>query len=102
MSSDKIVVLASFVPKPGLEGRVEEVLRGMLAPTRSEPGNEMYDLCTSEVDGRSRFHLLERYADPSALDAHRQTEHYRSYRAAIVELLDADIDVMVMTGADVV
>ncbi|TDT14905.1 quinol monooxygenase YgiN [Ilumatobacter fluminis] len=102
MSSNQIVVLATFTPKSGAEQEVEDVLRGMIQPTRSEGGNEMYDLCRSSSNGRQQFHLVERYRDQSALEDHRQTDHYRSYRAAIPELLDEDISVVVMDALDVV
>ena len=101
MSGDKIIVVATFVPNAGMEDSVEAVLRGMVGPTRSEDGNEQYDLCESNEQGQRRFHLLERYADAAALDAHRATDHYVSYRASILDLLDGGVQVAVMSAIDV-
>ncbi|MBE89824.1 MAG: antibiotic biosynthesis monooxygenase [Rhodospirillaceae bacterium] len=101
--ADKIYVFASFKPADGKESEVESVLRGMCAPTRNEPGNEIYDLHvkTAGSDDGPSFHLFERYSDAAALDAHRETEHYKNYRAAIMDLLGAPIHVVVMEGVNV-
>lgn len=101
--ADKIYVFASFKPADGQESEVESVLRGMCAPTRNEPGNEIYDLhvkTAGSEDGPS-FHLFERYIDAAALDAHRETVHYKNYRATIMDLLGVPIHVVVMEGLDV-
>lgn len=99
----KVYVFASFTPADGKKDEVEAVLRGMCAPTRNEPGNEIYDLhvkTAGSEDGDS-FHLYERYIDAAALDAHRETEHYKNYRATIMDLLAKPIHVVVMDGVDV-
>lgn len=101
MKSDAVTVLATFDPLPEAVDDVERVLRGMLAPTRAEPGNEIYDLFASGTGADLRFHLLERYDDTDALQAHRKTAHYQTYRAAIGDLLASDIGVVVMAGRDV-
>lgn len=101
MKPDAVTVLATFEPRPDAVDEVERVLRGMLEPTRAEPGNEIYDLYCSGTDADLRFHLLERYDDGAALQAHRDTDHYKAYRAAIGDLLAADIGVVVMAGRDV-
>lgn len=99
----KVYVFASFKPADGKETEVETILRGMCAPTRGEPGNEVYDLHVKTFgseEGNS-FHLFERYVDADALDAHRETEHYKNYRASIMDLLAEPIHVVVMDGVDV-
>ncbi len=101
--AEKVYVFASFKPAPGKESEVETVLRGMCAPTRNEPGNENYDLHvkTAGSEEGPSFHLFVRYIDATALDAHRETEHYKNYRAAIMDLLGSPIHVVVMDGVDV-
>ncbi len=32
-------IIARFQPRPGSADNVEQILRGMIAPTRSEPGS---------------------------------------------------------------
>lgn len=100
MATEPVTVFASFVPKPGQERAVEGVLRGMVGPTRQEPGCWVYDLYRS-AEGPATFHLFERYADRAALDAHRQTAHYRDYRARIADLLAEPIRVVLLTPLDV-
>lgn len=90
------IVFASFRPADGHEGDVEKVLRGMVEPSRAEPGCEVYDLYRSDRG----YHLFERYHNQEALDAHRATDHYQHYRAAIGDLLAEPIDVVVLTEVD--
>lgn len=92
-----VVVLASFRPKDGQSDDVEKILQGMVAPSRAEAGCERYDL----YRGPSGFHLFERYRDGAALDAHRDTDHYRAYRAAIADHLAEDIGVLKLEPIDV-
>ena len=71
MAGNPVIVFASFSPNLGQEGDVEEILRGMVGPTRTEPGNEIYDLYkkTADSDGAPTFHFFERYTDADALQA---------------------------------
>lgn len=94
-----IIVFAGFRPKPGDEAEVEAILRGMVVPTRSEAGCRRYDLYRS-ADGK-RFHLFEIYDDEAALDHHRSTGHYKSYRAQIADLLAEPITVQTVVPVDV-
>lgn len=102
MAGNPVIVFASFSPNPGMEGDVEEILRGMVGPTRAEPGNEIYDLYrkTAEADGPPTFHLFERYADTDALQAHRDSAHYKAYRAKISDFLSEAIGVVVLDAVD--
>ena len=99
MAVAPVTVFASFLPKPGQEREVEQVLQGMVGPTRAEPGCRRYDLYRA-AEGAASFHLFEIYADRAALDAHRATEHYRAYRARIQDLLAEPIKVNMLTGVD--
>lgn len=96
----QIIVFASFIPKPGEEDKVEQLLRGMVAPTRAEPGNVLYDLYRTNT-GADSFHFFEIYQDQAALEAHRTTDHYKAYRAAIPNHLAEPIGVKVLAGLDV-
>lgn len=102
MNSDPVLVIASFRPLPGAEAAVERILRGMVAPTRAEPGNDIYDLFegVSNTAGQRTFHLFEKYLDAAALEAHRATEHYKNYRAAIAEHLAEPVGVIVLKAID--
>ena len=97
MSDQPVMVFASFVPGEGKTEAAAAILRRMRTATRQEPGNEVYDLFQAESDGRTTFHLIERYTNQAALEAHRATEHYIAYRAEIPDLLDEPIGVIVLT-----
>lgn len=96
----RVSVIARFFPKSGQEDAVEGILLGMVAPTRNEPGCNRYDLYRVK-DGPVQFALFEIYKDQAALEAHRATEHYKSYRARIMDLLSEPISVLVLNGVDV-
>lgn len=104
MAGNPVIVFASFSPNAGQEGDVEEILKGMVGPTRAEPGNETYDLYekTAEAEGPKTFHLFERYTDADALQAHRDSEHYKAYRAKIADYLSEPIGVAVLDAVDAV
>lgn len=91
-----VAVVASFTPRPGASQEVQRILEGMVAPSRAEPGCERYEL----YEGEKGFHLIERYRDGEALAAHRATDHYQGYRAAIGEHLEGEIAVLKMTPID--
>jgi quinol monooxygenase YgiN len=95
------LVFVRFFPKPGNEARVESILRGMIAPTRQEPGCLRYDFYESNNTTASRiFCLVERYADAAAQQAHRETSHYKDYRANIMDLLAQPIEVNLLDPLD--
>ena len=98
----KIVVLASFYPKNEKNNEVKEIILSMVDPTRSEEGNEIYNLYeVKNDDGKNiSFHLFEVYKDSAALNFHRNTSHYKNYRTKIVDFLDRPIEVKVLTSID--
>jgi len=104
MKTSKIVVLASFYPKNQKNNEVKEIILGMVNPTRAEEGNEIYNFYEwkNEEDKNVSFHLFEVYKNSLALDFHKQTTHYKSYRSKIVDLLDKPIEVKVLTSIDAI
>ena len=95
----QVIVFASFTPKEGAFAKAQEIIQGMVVPTRAEEGNQKYDFYVT-TDGKS-LHLFEIYADQAALEFHRGTEHYKAYRAVIVDYLAEPIGVKVLSGIDV-
>lgn len=96
---DPVIVIASFTPKPGESTAFIELMTPMVAATRLEQGNEVYDLY---ADDSGSYHLFERYTDSAALDEHRASDHYRKYRAGVADILDGTVGVMVLSEHDVV
>lgn len=74
----ELVIIAQYRARAGEEGRVEEALRKMVAPTRAEPGNLDYQVLRDPGDP-ALFVLFERYADAAAFDAHRATAHFATW-----------------------
>lgn len=100
MTDSRIAIVASFTPKPGREAEVERILRGMVAPTRAEPGCRRYDLYRNRGEG-PLLTLFEIYDDFAAIEHHRSTAHFKDYRAAIADLLAAPIAAALYDGVDV-
>lgn len=100
MQDHAVTVFASFRPIPGKEPELQELLAWMVGNTRAEPGCERYDLYRGEGEPAT-FHLFESYRDGRALERHRDAAYFVEYRRRVVDLLEAPIDVVVMTGVDV-
>ena len=84
-----IVLTAKYVAKTGKGDEVEGLLRRM-APlvTANEPGCKVYHANRS-TDNPDIFLLYEHYADQAALDAHRNTRHFKEIiEGVIVPLLE--------------
>lgn len=93
--SRPLMVFASFHPRDGHADAVRDILLDMRTATRNEPGCQQYDVLVAEQDGSTAYHIVEKYTDDNALQAHRDSEHYKAYRAAIPELLVGPIGVVV-------
>jgi len=59
------------------------------ASMRDEPGCVRFDVIADAADP-DRFMLYELYRDQGALEAHRRTVHFRRWREAAAEVLEAD------------
>jgi quinol monooxygenase YgiN len=95
------LVFVRFFPKAGQEAAVESILRGMVGSTRQEPGCRRYDLYRTTVAASGTiFCLVERYANDAAAQAHRETAHYKDYRAGIMDLLERPIEVTMLEPLD--
>ena len=94
-----ISVVATFNPKENQANEVEQILRGMVGPTRKEVGCLRYELYGAASTER-QFVLIEAYADQAALEAHRATEHYKNYRSRIADALKEPIKVAVLNTID--
>jgi len=92
-----VTVFASFYPKKDKTDEVRNILNAMVEPTRAESGNKTYDLFSMKSESNEEtFHLFEIYDGKEALEFHRGTEHYKNYRANIVQHLIKPIEVKVL------
>ena len=85
--SDNVKIMAILAARPGKADELRALLDGMIAPSRSEPGNLRYDLWQDQSDP-ARFVLDELYADNAAVTAHRATPHFQNYLSVIGELAE--------------
>jgi quinol monooxygenase YgiN len=74
----QVQLIARHTMKPGQEAEVRSALSELIAAARKEPGNLAFDAYRSVEDDLS-YVLLERYASPEALAAHRDAPHFRKY-----------------------
>lgn len=62
--------------KPGRIQEFFDVFRINFEGTRAEPGNYRFDVLQDPED-ENHFVIYEAFEDEAAVDAHRQTQHYR-------------------------
>ena len=84
-------VVAHMRAKEGKGAELGEALKGLIEPTRAEPGNISYELLASLDDDRN-YTFVEEYADGAALDAHMGTPHVQAAIAAMPELVEGELD----------
>ena len=94
-----VTIFATFVPKPGYEYEVQRALQAVVPPTRSEPGCLRFDLYAG-LEPVTTFRLFEIFMSQQAVEAHRETLHYRLYRASVIPLLQAAPVVTMMAPLD--
>lgn len=94
MDNQQITVIAHFQAKSGKEGRLEEELLKMIAPTRAEPGCLNYDLHRAAEPGR--FVFYENWASQAHLDQHVQTPHFQLMKQATADLLGAPLEIALL------
>jgi len=81
----QVKVVALLAARPGRAEALRALLFGMAPHARAEPGNLRWDIWQdrSEPD---RFVLDELYKSRAAVEAHRETVHYKNYQMNINEL----------------
>jgi len=70
-----LVLIVTFIVKPGTEERAVEFMRKMEEHTRREPGCLLYIGHQSEEDPR-QFCFYEQYNGQAAMDAHRAAPYF--------------------------
>ncbi len=76
-----MLILAVHVTiKAGHEDEAVELFRKLQDASRREPGCRMYAVQRSRENQR-HFLIYEQYADEAALQAHRDSAHFKQYAA---------------------
>ena len=84
-----IVLVAKYTVKPGMGDQVAAALTEMAPLVKEgEPGCALYQASRAQ-DNPDFFLLYEHYVDEAALQAHRETPHFkRIIEGTVVPLLD--------------
>lgn len=70
----EIIVIAELKAIPGHGEALRRVLQEAILPTRSEVGNDFYQLHEDRSDS-NRFFFYERWQDQAAFNAHMNSAH---------------------------
>lgn len=73
-----VVLAVTWIAKPGHESEVAEIFTRLQEASRKEPGCLMYVVHRHHTDAR-RFFIYEQYRDDAALQAHRDSRHFKQY-----------------------
>ncbi len=73
-----LVLAVTWRAHPGKEAETSRVFGILQTESRKEPGCLMYVVHRGH-DDRSRFFVYEQYKDEAALEAHRNTNHFKQY-----------------------
>ena len=79
-----IRVVARLIARPDKVDAMQEVLQGLIAPTRREAGCITYELLQNRSDPTD-FTFVEEWASEPALDTHLRSPHVQG---ALVHLAD--------------
>ncbi|MGD0929913.1 MAG: putative quinol monooxygenase [Candidatus Korobacteraceae bacterium] len=91
----EVMVIARSVARKGKEDQLRALLRGMLTPTRAEPGCRLYELYESGSGGR--FYFYETWESQAALDQHAASPHFKHLEQSIGELVAEPFEVNILT-----
>jgi len=83
---ERLNVLAHFVARDERVGDLRSLLRGLIEPTRAEPGCLSYRLWEHR-ERAGTFTLVEEWRSEADLDEHFETPHLRDAIARLEDLL---------------
>lgn len=85
MSHFAIIVTIKLKPGTAADFR-RHILVNAAAAKRDEPDCHRFDVLVSEDDGNTLF-FYEEYTDADALEEHRKTPHFKSFRETTDEMV---------------
>jgi len=90
-----LTIVAKITAKPDHGADIEQGLKTLIPPTRSEHGCLQYDLHKSREDP-TVFMLVEHWKDKESFEAHMSSEHLnqflKSYEEALADLQIYQLD----------
>jgi quinol monooxygenase YgiN len=81
-----LIIIASAKAKPGKEKALEQALRDVAKPTRSQPGSVAFSLYRS-VENPSVIIGFERWASKKDHEKHLQGAHVQKLMSAMADIL---------------
>lgn len=88
-------IIATLKIKPGTNKEFEATMSALAKAVRAgEPGNKLYAL--HKTDDANTYVMLERYDDQAALQAHRDSPHFKDLGRKLGEYLAGRPEVKVM------
>lgn len=84
--SQLVVVHVHVHVKPDCVDQFKEATRINASHSLEEPGVARFDV-VQQVDDPTRFVLVEAYRTAEAVDAHKTTAHYQTWREAVAPLM---------------
>lgn len=73
-----VVLAVTWMANRGHEDDVAEIFRKLQAASRQEPGCLMY-VVHRHARNLEQFFIYEQYEDDAALEAHRNSSHFREF-----------------------
>lgn len=89
-----IIVTAKITAQPGEKKNVILKARDLIKSTRLEHGCISYNLYASTED-EDVLIILEQWENQDVLDSHMQTEHFKSFGAAVEDILAGELDIKI-------
>jgi quinol monooxygenase YgiN len=84
--AEPIVLIAEFTALQDQNHVVADLLAGLAAQVRREPGNIAFD-CYRRADDRHRFVVYEIYRDQQAFDAHIAADYGAVFNTRLQQLI---------------
>jgi quinol monooxygenase YgiN len=88
----ELFIFARFHARQGCETALQQVLSGVLAPTREEAGCMCIQLFRSTRDP-GLFYIHSRWTDEAAFDLHASLPHVTEFLPRAESLIDHPLDV---------
>ena len=90
-------VIATIKAKPGQEKEFETIAKELVSKVNAnEPGCKLYALHKAE-GAPSTYVFMERYVDPAAVEAHRQTDYFKSLGRKMGDYMEGRAEVVRLT-----
>ena len=86
--TDPIIVVAHFKAKAGKEAALQELLRGLIEPTRKEAGCLRYEL-NQEIENPAAFTFAEKFSSREAFESHVKSPYIKSFGERSADLVES-------------